>query len=203
MGRGLSGGVNMPGFKVLNVAEKNDAAKNIANIMSGGRANRREGFSQFNKIYEFDYMVQGQPAEMVMTSLSGHLLNMEFAPQYRKWYSYNPVALFDAPLAKGVGEGNNSALIKKTLQREVRGAKLLIIWTDCDREGENIGMEVVTVCREVLPGVRILRAKFSEITRPSIERAMTTLGQLDERVSDAVDVRQELDLRIGAAFTRL
>ena len=77
----------MPGFKVLNVAEKNDAAKNIANIMSGGRANRREGFSQFNKIYEFDYMVQGQQAEMVMTSLSGHLLNMEFAPQYRKWYS--------------------------------------------------------------------------------------------------------------------
>ena len=193
----------MPGFKVLNVAEKNDAAKNIANIMSGGRANRREGFSHFNKIYEFDYMVQGQQAEMVMTSLSGHLLNMEFAPQYRKWYSCNPVALFDAPLAKGVGEGNNSALIKKTLQREVRGAKLLIIWTDCDREGENIGMEVVTVCREVLPGVRILRAKFSEITRPSIERAMATLGQLDQRVSDAVDVRQELDLRIGAAFTRL
>ena len=148
----------MPGFKVLNVAEKNDAAKNIANIMSGGRANRREGYSHFNKIYEFDYMVQGQQAEMVMTSLSGHLLNMEFAPQYRKWYSCNPVALFDAPLAKGVGEGNNSALIKKTLQREVRGAKLLIIWTDCDREGENIGMEVVTVCREVLPGVRILRA---------------------------------------------
>ena len=193
----------MPGFKVLNVAEKNDAAKNIANIMSGGRANRREGYSHFNKIYEFDYMVQGQQAEMVMTSLSGHLLNMEFAPQYRKWYSCNPVALFDAPLAKGVGEGNNSALIKKTLQREVRGAKLLIIWTDCDREGENIGMEVVTVCREVLPGVRILRAKFSEITRPSIESAMATLGQLDERVSDAVDLRQELDLRIGAAFTRL
>ena len=193
----------MPGFKVLNVAEKNDAAKNIANIMTGGRANRAEGYSHFNKIYEFDYMVQGQQAEMVMTSLSGHLLNMEFAPQYRKWYSCNPVALFDAPLAKGVGEGNNSALIKKTLQREVRGAKLLIIWTDCDREGENIGMEVVTVCREVLPGVRILRAKFSEITRPSIERAMATLGQLDERVSDAVDVRQELDLRIGAAFTRL
>ena len=49
----------MPVFKVLNVAEKNDAAKNIANIMSGGRANRREGFSQSNKIYEFNYMVQG------------------------------------------------------------------------------------------------------------------------------------------------
>ena len=45
-------------LKVLNVAEKNDAAKNIANIMSQGATNRREGFSQYNKIYEFDYMVQ-------------------------------------------------------------------------------------------------------------------------------------------------
>ena len=45
-------------LKVLNVAEKNDAAKNIANIMSQGATNRREGFSPYNKIYEFGYMVQ-------------------------------------------------------------------------------------------------------------------------------------------------
>jgi DNA topoisomerase-3 len=192
----------MPPIKVLNVAEKNDAAKNIAAIMSGGGAHRREGFSVYNKIYEFGYMVQGQEADMVMTSLSGHLLNMEFDPQYRKWHSCPPLALFTAPMHKGLGEGNSSADIKRTLEREARGAKLLIIWTDCDREGENIGMEVVTVCQAVNRGLRVLRAKFSEITRPSIERAMATLGQLDQRVSDAVDARQELDLRIGAAFTR-
>ena len=40
------------------MAEKNDAAKNIANIMSQGATNRREGFSPYNKIYEFGYMVQ-------------------------------------------------------------------------------------------------------------------------------------------------
>ena len=44
--------------QVLNVAEKNDAAKNIAEIMSGGGARRREGFSVYNKIYEFGSMVQ-------------------------------------------------------------------------------------------------------------------------------------------------
>jgi len=188
-------------FKVLNVAEKNDAAKNIAEIMSGGHSNRREGLSRFNKIYEYQYMVQGTQANMVMTSVSGHLLNMEFPEQFRKWWSCHPVQLFDLPVEKGVKE-ENMMNIKKSLEKEVRGCKLLIIWTDCDREGENIGMEVVTVCRAINRGIKVLRAKFSEITRPSIERAMRTLGQINENVSAAVDCRMELDLRIGAAFTR-
>jgi DNA topoisomerase-3 len=100
---------------------------------------------------------------------------------------------------KGVKE-ENMMNIKKSLEKEVRGCKLLIIWTDCDREGENIGMEVVTVCRAINRGIKVLRAKFSEITRPSIERAMRTLGQINENVSAAVDCRMELDLRIGAAY---
>uniref|UniRef100_A0A5F9CPC7 DNA topoisomerase n=1 Tax=Oryctolagus cuniculus TaxID=9986 RepID=A0A5F9CPC7_RABIT len=46
--------------KVLCVAEKNDAAKGIADLLSGGRMRRREGLSKFNKIYEFDYHLCGQ-----------------------------------------------------------------------------------------------------------------------------------------------
>jgi hypothetical protein len=42
---------------VLNVAEKNDVAKNISEILSRGRYNRRDGASQYNKIYEFPYQV--------------------------------------------------------------------------------------------------------------------------------------------------
>lgn len=44
---------------------------------------------------------------------------------------------------------------------------------------------------------KYFRAKFSEITKPSIERALQTLGEPDKAMSDAVDVRSELDLRIG------
>ena len=91
--------------------------------------------------------VQGREADMRMTSVSGHLLNMEFAPEYRKWsvdtpayrssfdtsqlspvtshlspvaprYSCQPQALFDAPIEKCLG-GNNGDQIKKTLVREV------------------------------------------------------------------------------------
>ena len=36
---------------------------------------------------------------------------------------------------------------QRTLEREVRGAQFMVIWTDCDREGENIGFEVIQVCK--------------------------------------------------------
>lgn len=41
------------------------------------------------------------------------------------------------------------------------------------------------------------RAKFSEITQVSIKRALQNLCEPDKAISDAVDVRSELDLRIG------
>ena len=159
------------------------------------------GLSPYNKIYEFQHLVQGTQSNMVMTSVSGHLLGMDFSEQFKKWHSCHPAQLFELPVVKSCRE-DNMLNIKRTLEREARGAKLLIIWTDCDREGENIGMEVVTVCRAVYPTLRVLRAKFSEITHASIDRAMRSLVPVNENVSAAVDCRQELDLRIGAAFTR-
>lgn len=46
----------------------------------------------------------GQQAHMVMTSVSGHLLNYEFSATFRNWQSCNPVALFDAPVNKSCPE---------------------------------------------------------------------------------------------------
>lgn len=55
----------------------------------------------------------------------------------------------------------------------------------------------------VKPNLQVFRAKFSEITPNSIRAACETLIEPDSNISDAVDVRQELDLRIGevAALT--
>lgn len=53
------------------------------------------------------------------------------------------------------------------------------------------------MCTDVKPNLRIYRAKFSEITGASVFRALNNLGQPNKNVSDAVDVRQEMDLRTG------
>ncbi|XP_032303443.1 DNA topoisomerase 3-alpha isoform X2 [Coturnix japonica] len=131
--------------KVLCVAEKNDAARGIADLLSNSRMRRREGFSKFNKIYEYDYQMFGQNVTVVMTSVSGHLLAHDFKLPFRKWHSCNPLALFDAEIEKYCPE--NYVDIKRTLEREVQQCQALVIWTDCDREGENIGFEIIHVCK--------------------------------------------------------
>lgn len=61
---------------------------------------QRDGYSVYNKIYEFDCNVNGQMCKMVMTSVSGHLLNYEFIGNYKKWTACSPEVLFDAPVLK-------------------------------------------------------------------------------------------------------
>lgn len=49
---------------------------------------------------------------------------------------------------------------------------------------------------------RIYRARYSAITAPDILKAMKTLSDPNENESKAVEARQELDLKIGVAFSR-
>jgi DNA topoisomerase IA len=53
-----------------------------------------------------------------------------------------------------------------------RGAHVICLWLDCDREGENICFEVLRVCEPVmaphprgLKAQRIFRAKFSSLVK--------------------------------------
>lgn len=53
---------------------------------------------------------------------------------------------------------------------EARKADQLMIWTDCDREGEHIGSEIANVCRKANPRIVIKRARFSAIIDACVVR---------------------------------
>ena len=98
---------------------------------------------------------------MTFTCVSGHLLETEFAESHRSWGSCDPFALFEAPVVNYVAKDKKK--IAENLQSEARGAQQLMIWTDCDREGENIGAEIVAECRKANRNIIVKRARFSAI----------------------------------------
>ena len=71
-----------------------------------------------------------------MTSVAGHVFSIDFPKQYNNWDSVEPIDLFEAETIKN--EANPKMHLIKHLANEAKNADYLILWLDCDREGENI-----------------------------------------------------------------
>jgi len=78
---------------ILNVAEKPSVAKEVTFILSGKKFSSIRSDSQYNPVYEFDITFQAQPAKMNFTSVTGHIMNCEFPPNYKDWKSVDPKVL--------------------------------------------------------------------------------------------------------------
>jgi DNA topoisomerase-3 len=152
---------------------------------------------------EYQGKFQGKNAKFKVTSVAGHVFSIDFHGRFNNWSACEPVELFDAETTKQ--EANPKTHIVKHLANEAKDADILVLWLDCDREGENICYEVIQ-CTQVKMKNKsksaIFRAKFSAITTQDIKKAMNSLMYPNENEAKAVDVRQELDLKIGCAFTR-
>ena len=189
--------------RALNVAEKPSVAKGAANILSGGNCAKFAGLSQYNPNYRFDYTLHnGMTYDMIFTSVRGHIMYYDVPKEYKKWDLATNQALYAINLEHNVNKDVTQIVenIKSLLRKEA--IDTLILWLDCDREGENIAFEVIEVVKEVVPNINILRAHFSALTPRDLENAMNGLTPPDKNLSDAVDIRQKIDLIIGASFTR-
>lgn len=189
-------------FTVLSVAEKPSVAKSLAEIIGRGQnLNSRPGLSPYNRVYEVTTQLNGQPCRMIITSVLGHMMELKVDDSFSgSWASTNPLGLFSCNVYKVFNKAAEN--LKKTLQAEVRRCDGLMLWLDCDLEGENIAFEVMSCCSEVKRGLQVFRAKFSALNDRDIQRALRHPEQPNAHMNDAVDARQEIDLRLGAVFTR-
>ncbi|CAN7994772.1 unnamed protein product [Ixodes hexagonus] len=191
---------------VLMVAEKPALAQSLAAILSNGTMKSRKGISSACTVYEYIGKFKNEPARFKMTSVCGHVMTTDFIGKYNSWDRVDPAELFSAPTEKK--EANPKLQIPRFLEKEGQGCDYLVLWLDCDKEGENICFEVVNIVKPVLKRPAsygqqtIFRAKFSAITDKDIKAAMNMLVEPNENEARSVDARQELDLRIGCAFTR-
>jgi DNA topoisomerase-1 len=179
----------------LIITEKNDAAKKIAGILSGNGV-RAESYLKV-PYYLFTDM-DGEPAAAV--GLKGHVVQVDFPPEFSEWRKVEPRELIDAPLVKT----ETAKSVVRAVKKLAADATSLIIATDFDREGELIGLEALNLAAEengrLVRSVR--RARFSALTPGEIKRAFTHLDHLSEPLAWAGEARQDIDLIWGATLTR-
>lgn len=195
-------------MRLLCVAEKNSIAKEVARILSGGSARTRDSTYKFVKNYDFSYTFPDLgPCDVTMTAVSGHILATDFGADYA-WGRCSPGRLFDAPITSAIpaDKDQRSQKIHANIVREARKANRLMVWTDCDREGEYIGWEIASVAAQVNSRLSLhdtWRAHFSHLEPAHIQAAALQPKRLDMKLVAAVACRREFDLRVGTAFTRL
>eukprot|EP00927_Polykrikos_kofoidii_P048979 TRINITY_DN43132_c0_g1_i1.p1 TRINITY_DN43132_c0_g1~~TRINITY_DN43132_c0_g1_i1.p1 ORF type:complete len:1021 (+),score=115.04 TRINITY_DN43132_c0_g1_i1:71-3064(+) len=186
-------------IRVLNVAEKPSVAREITRQLGGPGAVRQDGHGMH--VSEFPFTLMQTACRMTVTAVRGHLKEYKFPDAYKSWKAQSPAQLFGAPLERIVTPDCQD--LGRTLQQLSRQSDWLVLWLDCDREGEAIAFEVMEVCQQAAGGrLRVFRAVFSALTRTDLIQACSTLRPPDQRLALAVEARQEIDLRIGSAFTR-
>ncbi|KAK2951585.1 putative DNA topoisomerase 3-alpha [Blattamonas nauphoetae] len=189
---------------VLSVAEKPSVAQAIASALAdrGGTRSRPRPRNGASPLWEINTTIQGQPVKMTVTSVRGHVFSLSFPRRYQGFQSCDPIELFDAPVEKVPSNNDIEGLIR-TLEVEAKKVSWIILWLDCDREGENISFEVLDIVQKANPRLKVSRARFSSVIPRELVNAVNNLGVPNELDSQAADARSEIDLRIGYAFTRL
>jgi DNA topoisomerase-1 len=192
--------------KRLIITEKNNSAKKISEILSGGDAKSDASYKT-----PFYTWTDDSGEEHTTVGLKGHVLNPAFPEGYSNWQETDPKSLIDAELVKEATDKN----VVKAVRKLAKEADTVVIATDFDREGELIGLEALGEALDVNPGLvdgsldgdtatrpEVQRARYSALTKDEIERAFNELDYLSYPLADAAQVRQEIDLIWGATLTR-
>lgn len=183
---------------ILLVAEKPSIAEMISR--NYGESSKKLDNMSF-PTYTFVQSFEGSRETFMCTSVAGHVFEIDFDSELNK-SSVPQERLFERGHVR-YSLTDSGSTVSKHLKSIAGKATQLVLCLDNDREGENICFEVLKVLKPVLRSdCRVRRARFSAVTKAEIHHAFCNLCKPDQNLSDAVEARQELDLKIGVAFTR-
>jgi Topoisomerase IA len=172
----------------LIVTEKNNTAKRIANILSGGKEKGRRVAG--SNVYTF--------SNTTVMGLRGHIIDVDFPADKKNWNAVGPEELVWTDIVKKPTEKKYANALKKL----GGDAEEVTIATDYDREGELIGVEALEIISSVNKEAKFDRARYSAITNDEIEKSFSNLVDIDFDLAQSADARRVIDLVWGASLTR-
>ena len=95
---------------------------------------------------------------------------------------------------------NRKQLVGK-LAKQARGAEVVFLATDLDREGEAIAWHLSEALK--LPASKVSRVVFNEITKRAISQAFAEAGKIDQDKVNAQQARRILDRIVGYELSPL
>lgn len=178
---------------ILIVAEKRSVAQAIARYLGGTyKVEKIYGVSAYRFLYS--------NREAVALGLSGHIMDYDFTARQNVWSWLPPEELFKTSPILVLRE--EAIKYVRALRSLARKAEEVYLALDADSEGEAISYEVALVVRLVNKNVKIYRVRFNAVTYKDIKMAFQNPTKLDLKQVEKVFSRMQIDLTLGAVFTR-
>jgi DNA topoisomerase-1 len=189
----------------LIVTEKERMAQNIARALGnysrrlfrpdGGT--RREG-RRASGVYVYDIA-----GEYAILPLSGHIMGYVTSKEIDRWSHASVDSILSDP----------KSLLKIVLRRSysmalralAREASEIIIATDSDEEGENIGLEVLEIIGEAgatMRSKRVSRLWLTTTMPEDIRSSFSRLRSFNFNLAKSVEARRKVDAIVGFSGTR-
>lgn len=176
----------------LVVTEKQRMGQLIASALGQYKARQVGGAVGRRKITSYEVL------DYIILPLNGHIMNYVTPKELERWtYSSidsilnDPRSLVKVLYARGYSQA---------LRNLALGASELIVATDSDDEGENIGLEVLEILRGIEKPIRRL---WLNTTVPSdIRESFSHLRQFNYNLAQSVEARRKVDAIIGFGATR-
>jgi DNA topoisomerase IA len=221
---GATGGMDITDFaslkgkRLLVVAEKPSVAKKIFGVLKSAlevdKAIKTKGKSRYNPVYRITVKTH----QIVITSVSGFLYELEFEPPFASRYKWRLRGnldgeqwtlrdMIDAETRWKLGGRGKYKKTNRQIEQQIkelaRNSDFFVSAADNDFAGELIGYQALNAAALANPSIRPLRMVFSSLTYADLVGAWQDLGGMRAAHKDAEEARQVTDLMTGALFTRL
>ncbi len=184
------------GKRAVIVTEKAKVASAIARALGGGK--KRTIKTNWGNVVSFELLWNSRYITII--PLRGHVVDYDVVEEYSgDWRNSDPRGIINPDSLRVIVKEKN---IVDAIQRLSSNSDLLILATDADEEGANIGLEVFEIFAKVNKNFKTVQMWFISLDPKELRSAFLNPIEPKWSWAYAVKARRIIDAMIGFSATR-